>query len=168
MLTMKVMDYARLMGLHPESVRRAIRNGDIPAMQLGREWHIDDEFAEAAIQRETRFARTEESAYLIKRRLQTKRSRSLAELQSKLRMAVEEIETIRDHARVDNITYIEEEERILHMLYSSGGIASILNKIERLNLSIEEMQEIIEEVEVKGGIAKLANPFKGGKNHERY
>lgn len=91
---MKVKDYAKLMGLHPDSVRRSIRNGDIPAEQYGREWHIDDEFAEAMIQRETRFARVEESAYLIKKRLLVKRSQNIIGLEFTLRKSLEELQKL--------------------------------------------------------------------------
>lgn len=144
---MKVKEYAKLMGLHPESVRRSIRNGEIPANLHGREWLIDEEYARAMTERETRFAKTEESAYLIKKRLLTQRSRWIIILEFSMREGVKEIEKLRELKINKEISFDEHEEQILEVLSSENGVITAIKTIERLTVAIEEMDGIIRNVE---------------------
>ena len=43
---MEVNDLAKLINLHPESIRRSIRNGEIKAKREGRSWIVEDEEVE--------------------------------------------------------------------------------------------------------------------------
>lgn len=43
---MEVEKLAKLFKLHPDSVRRSIRNGEIKATKVGRSWIVDDDEVE--------------------------------------------------------------------------------------------------------------------------
>ena len=150
---MKVREYAKLMGLHPESVRRSIRNGEIPAEHIGREWIINDDFADAMIRRETRFMKAEESAYIIRKRLLVQRSQALMIMEAGMRAGLQEIEKVRSNkleGKRDFPTFDDEEEHLWNFFNGEIGVATYVRRIDELNIAIQKIDEIITAVEPTG------------------
>lgn len=139
---MKVKEYAALMGMHPDSVRRSIRNGDIPATQHGREWEIDEGFANSQLKRETRFVNEKESAYLIRKRLVKQRNDLYEHLAIVFAPTTRDMKEIyvKHGGKVSN-SFIEEVDKTLN---AGNGVLDTLEKIKQVKMAIAEIESLVD------------------------
>lgn len=139
---MKVKEYAALMGMHPDSVRRSIRHGDIPATQNGREWEINEVFANSQVKRETRFVNEKESAYLIRKRLVKQLNDLYEHLTIVFAATTRDMKEIylKHGGEASNIC-IEEVDKTLN---AGNGVLDTLEKIKQVKTTIAEIESLVD------------------------
>lgn len=137
---MKVKEYAALMGMHPDSVRRSIRNGDIPATQHGREWEIDEGFANSQLKRETRFVDVSQNAYLMREVLLKKRYELYRHLALMIGSTSREVRNV--YVKYDDRPQAKFIEEMEYILSGGNGLLEILEKIEKNKTAVNEIEYI--------------------------
>lgn len=137
---MKVKEYAAVMGLHPESVRRLIRLGEIPATQKGREWEIDDNFVNKKLHKEARFVDVSQNAYLMREVLLKERYELYRHLALMIGATSREVRNV--YGKYDDrpqAKFIEEMEYILN---GGNGLLETLEKIEKNKTAVNEIEYV--------------------------
>lgn len=153
-LLVNANEFAKIMGFHPDTIRRQIRDGEIKATKKGREWIIDDEFAQMAMQKEIRLKNVEDSAYVIKKRLLVKKNSLLAHLRFSLEQTINQWDSIKEeYGNIYSDEAIDEVEDLLDNLvigkekFKGTGVKKTLQDLETLAISLESIERIIKEVE---------------------
>lgn len=160
---MDVKKTAEILGMHPESIRRSIREGHIPAKKVGREWIVDDEWINHEIDRRNRVTkRREESAYNVIRELMIDKNMLLGNLFITMQTTIkswkeleekhgsytdeflDELEYVLEH---NAILYPEntDDEKLLQMWeeINNNGIKPIIRKLDDIDVSIREVKKFI-------------------------